>query len=101
MGKETTSGGNARRRPTEPCSNRDQAIDQASHVGFGMIGRRGDPEPLLPARDGRIVDRLNVDVVILEQEFTCPPAQMGVADHQRQDASATSGVGTFRTWCDV
>jgi hypothetical protein len=32
---------NARRRPTEPCTNRDQAIDQAPHVRFGVIGRRG------------------------------------------------------------
>ena len=54
-------------------------------MGIGVIGRRRDPKPLLPERDGRIVDRLNVDVVVLEQEFTASPAQMGVADHQRQD----------------
>jgi hypothetical protein len=82
--KETASGRDVRRGPVEPRTNRDQGIDQAAYVGFAVIGRRGDPQPFLPARDGRIVDRLNVDVVIFEQEFTSPPAQMSVTDHRRQ-----------------
>jgi hypothetical protein len=58
-GKKRPQGRDARRRPAEPRTNRDQGIDQAPHVGFGVIGRRGDPEPLLPAGDGRIADRLS------------------------------------------
>jgi hypothetical protein len=65
---EAASGRHARRRPAEQRTNRDQGIDQTPHVGFGVIRRRGDPEPLLPARNGRIVNRLNVNVVILKQE---------------------------------
>jgi len=85
------SGRNARHRPAEPRTNRDQGIDQPPHMGFGVIGRRRDPKPLLPARDGRIVDRLNADVVIREQEFTGSPAQMSVTDHQRQDMTRRIG----------
>jgi len=39
--KETASGREARRRPAEPRTNRYQGIDQAPHVSFGVIGRRG------------------------------------------------------------
>ena len=50
-----------------------------------MGRRRGHPQALGPPGDSRIVDRLNVDRVALEQEFAGGPALSGVADQHGHD----------------
>ena len=63
----------------------DQSLDQIGDLGFGMGRRRGHAQPLRPPGDGRIVDRLNVDRMPLEQEFARRAALPGVADKHRHD----------------
>ena len=48
-------------------------------VGLRVQWRRGDPQPLGAARDRRIVDRLDIDAVFVEQTVADLLAQHGIA----------------------
>jgi hypothetical protein len=72
-------------RPTQLPAHRDERVDQILHMGYCMEGCRRDPQPLLATRDGRVVDRLDVDAMLCEQQFARAPAEMRVADDHRQD----------------
>src|SRR5262245_13210643 len=50
-----------------------------------MMGRGSDAQPLAALGDRRIVDRLDVDRMPLEQEIACVLAKLGIADEYRHD----------------
>lgn len=50
-----------------------------------MARRGGDAEAFLAARDGRVVDRLDIDAVAVQQEIAGALGGGGVADQQGQD----------------
>ena len=58
-----------------------------------MIGRRRDAQPLGALRHGRIVDRLDVDAVILEQHVGRRLALLRIADEQRHDMGVARITG--------
>ena len=45
----------------------------------------GNPQSLGASGNRGIIDRLDVDPVLLEQEIARPLAQVGIADHDRHD----------------
>ena len=47
----------------------DQCFSERVDQCIIVIGRRRDAQPLCAARDGRIVDRLDIDAVLGEQEI--------------------------------
>src|SRR6202042_2136258 len=63
----------------------DQGLDQVGDLSFAVGRRRGHAQALSPPGDSRIVDRLNVDRMPLEQEFARRAALSGVADKHRHD----------------
>lgn len=54
-------------------------------IGIRMQRRRGDAQAFGLARHGRVVDRLHIDVVAVEQEIGDPLALGGIANHDRHD----------------
>ena len=50
-----------------------------------MTQSRGDAQTLGSDRDGRIVDRLDVDAVPVQQEVACRLAAVRITDHERND----------------
>ena len=44
-----------------------QRLNQVLDIGVGMMRRWGDAQPLGAARHGRMVDRLNIDAVAIDQ----------------------------------
>jgi hypothetical protein len=52
---------------------------------FIVTRSRGDAETLGSDRDSRIVDRLDVDAVPVQQEVACRLAAVGITDHDRDD----------------
>ena len=49
--------------------------DQMVDVGLAVQGRGGQPQPLGAARHGRVVDRLHIDLELVEQTIADVPAQ--------------------------
>ena len=85
------SGSEICRRPALASPDVHKRRDQRLHVLFGMVGGGRDPQPFLPAWDGRVVDRLDVDGVFAQQQLADATTQMSVADDQRKDMAW--GVG--------
>ena len=50
-----------------------------------MAGRGRDAQTLGPARDGRIVDRLYIDAVFVEQQVARSLALLRICHHHRDD----------------
>jgi hypothetical protein len=57
-----------------------QGADEMIHLLMRMERGRCDPKAFRPARDGRVVDRLDVDPVLSQQVVRDAADQVGVAD---------------------
>ena len=71
----------ASKRQPQRLPDVDQRLDQAATCASLWRRRRGDAQALCPLGDGRIVDRLDVDRVALEQQFARRAAFSRVADN--------------------
>src|SRR5262252_9081348 len=74
-------------RELEAVPHVEQRFRQAIDQRVVVIGRRRDAQPLGALWHGRVVDRLNVDAVLLEQEVGRLLALLRVADEHRHDVS--------------
>src|SRR6202011_3679856 len=72
-------------RQAETLPDLQQGFGEMIDQSVVMIGRRRDPQPLAALGNGRIVDRLDVDVVLFEKDVAGPLAALGIADEQRHD----------------
>ena len=57
-----------------------QGADEMIHLLMCMERGRRDPKAFRPARDGRVIDRLDVDPVLSQQVVRDAADQVGVAD---------------------
>ncbi len=64
-----------------------KGIHQMLDVGISVMRRRRDAQPLSAARHGRVVDRLHLNAVALDQHIADLLAQDRVADHHRDDVA--------------
>ena len=62
-----------------------ESPDQMVDVGLAVQGRGGQAQALGAARHGRVVDRLHIDLELVEKAIGDVPAQYRVADHDRHD----------------
>src|SRR5436190_13015263 len=65
-------------------------------VGLAVQWRGGQAQPLGAARHGRVVDRLYIDLELVEQPVSDVPAQYRVADHDRHDMARIVEVWDLR-----
>src|SRR3954453_13518809 len=70
--------------------------DQVLYISVAVDRRWRDPKPLGAARYGRIVDRLRVYAVMLEQHVAHPLAADRAADHHRNDVARVPHVRDAR-----
>ena len=62
-------------------------------ISVRVKGRRRNAQPLSAAGDGRIIDRLHVDVVLVEQNVADVLAKDGLADHHGNDVARIPQIG--------
>ena len=84
------------------CQTSTRASVKASICVLAVMRRRRDAQPLGSPRDGRVIDRLNVDPMLFEQEVAGRLAEFGVTDEHRHDMrpvrhdrNARHGEGRF------
>jgi len=63
----------------------DQRLGERFDQAVVVIGRRRDAQALHAARHGRIIDRLDVDAVLVEQKVAHRLAPLRIADEDRHD----------------
>ncbi len=72
-------------RQIERFPDLDQRVAQGFDHHVGMERRRGDAQPLGALGHGRVVDRLDVDIVPVHQHVGGCLAGLGLTDNQRHD----------------
>jgi hypothetical protein len=72
-------------RDAEGVSGLGERRGELADLRLVVERRRRDPQALGAARHRRVVDRLDVDGVVLQQAVGRHLAQLGVADHHRHD----------------
>ena len=60
-------GGLLRERQAAARPGGEQRVDEVVHHVSGVVGRRGNAQQLLASRHRRVVDRLDVDAVDVEE----------------------------------
>ena len=97
--RDADAGVPAERRPVrgaldvELGEDRVDGAREARDLLDVVAGGDGEPEALFAPRDGRIVDRLHVDVVLLEEHVGSTTRKGGIAD---EDGDDVRGAGNDR-----
>ena len=69
----------------KPLPHIDQGFAESVDQPVVVIGRGRNAQPLSALRHGRVVDRLNVYIVLREKEIARRLTFFGVADHHRHN----------------
>src|SRR5437588_7662118 len=72
-------------RKIELLPYRNQGVSQSPDQPRVVCRGGGNPQSLGAAGNRRIIDRLNVDAVLVKEEVARLLAQVGVPDHNRND----------------
>src|SRR5260221_13172369 len=64
-----------------------QRLYQMFDIGVGVMRRRGNPQPLGASRHRRIVDRLDINAIAIDQCVADLLAQHRITNHDRHDVA--------------